>query len=61
MRVDGAEARHAERVLRDAPGEAGAEQEIRVERAQERRDPILGRGDDDVEPLRRVADELVEA
>ena len=52
--VDRAEAGHVERGLRDLPGEAPADRQVGLVRAQERLDRPLVAGEEKVEPRRRA-------
>jgi hypothetical protein len=58
--VDRAQPRHRESVRWNLPRKRGTEEQVRLVASQERRDPCACGRDDDVQALRRVADELVE-
>ncbi len=60
MPVDDAVPRNRERVGRDLPREAEAHGDVRLEEAQQRRDPIPCGGHHDVELRWRRAQQLVE-
>jgi hypothetical protein len=58
--VHRAETRDGERIWRDLPRKARAEEQIGVVGSEERSDPASAGGDHDVETLRRTPDELLE-
>ena len=58
--VEPAERRHAERVGGDLPREAGAHDEVGLERAQQRRDRGAARGHDDLELAGHLAEHPAE-
>jgi hypothetical protein len=58
--IDCPEPRDSERVRRDLPGEPHAQHEVGLVEADEWRDSVAASGNHDIEPLRRVPDELVE-
>ena len=60
MAVDGTEPRNGKSLRRDLPREAEAEDEVGLVAAEQGRDSVPARRDDDIELRRSIADERVE-